>query len=453
MILKVVLGVTLLGFATAQYDYADALGKSILFYEAQRSGWLPDHHRVEWRKVSALDDGQDNGLSLEGGWYDAGDHVKFNFPMASSATLLIWSLIDFHGGYEAAGEVENMYNSVAFVGEYLKKVCEHLDNNNRLYAQVGDGYADHGYWGRPEQMTMFRPSIYLENGMPGSDLAGETASALAAAAILWKDSEYGDRYAELAARVFDFAWQERGKYSDTLREHVIDFYGSTGYEDELCLSAAWLYRLTGDPMYLDRAVEMYDSGVAWSLSWDAKQAACQMLMYIVTDEPQYMTDLRGFLDSWVSGSDVQYTPGGLAWRDMWGPNRYAGNTAFLAVMAAKFGAGDEYYSWGKGQIDYMLGSNPRQSSYLIGFGNNYPKRPHHRSSSCHPDHSVPCNDADFHKDEDNPVDLVGALVGGPDQNDWYEDRRDDYVMNEVACDYNAGFQGALAGIVEYNAAK
>jgi len=41
--------------------------------------------------------------------------------------------------------------------------------------------------------------------------------------------------------------------------------------------------------------------------------------------------------------------------------------------------------------------------------------------------------------------LYGALVGGPDENDVYVDDREDYVSNEVACDYNAGFQGAVAG--------
>ncbi len=41
--------------------------------------------------------------------------------------------------------------------------------------------------------------------------------------------------------------------------------------------------------------------------------------------------------------------------------------------------------------------------------------------------------------------LYGALVGCPDENDVYVDSREDYVSNEVACDYNAGFQGAVAG--------
>lgn len=48
---------------------------------------------------------------------------------------------------------------------------------------------------------------------------------------------------------------------------------------------------------------------------------------------------------------------------------------------------------------------------------------------------------------DNPNILQGALVGGPDENDEYTDDRTDYIHNEVAVDYNAGFQGALAGSV------
>src|SRR5690606_2214586 len=41
--------------------------------------------------------------------------------------------------------------------------------------------------------------------------------------------------------------------------------------------------------------------------------------------------------------------------------------------------------------------------------------------------------------------LYGALVGGPSSaNDQYTDDRSDFVMNEVANDYNAGLTSALA---------
>ena len=57
-------------YACENGDYATALRKSILFYEAQRSGSLPADNRISWRGDSALADGQDNGLDLTGGWYD-----------------------------------------------------------------------------------------------------------------------------------------------------------------------------------------------------------------------------------------------------------------------------------------------------------------------------------------------------------------------------------------------
>ena len=38
-------------------DYGDALNKSILFFEGQRSGKLPTNQRVKWRADSGLSDG------------------------------------------------------------------------------------------------------------------------------------------------------------------------------------------------------------------------------------------------------------------------------------------------------------------------------------------------------------------------------------------------------------
>ena len=84
-------------------------------------------------------------------------------------------------------------------------------------------------------------------------------------------------------------------------------------------------------------------------------------------------------------------------------------------------------------------------SFVVGYGNNPPEEPHHRSSSCG-DAPAPCvgeNDDSMV----NPHVLEGALIGGPKTpDDIYVDKRSDYVTNEVATDYNAGFQGVLAGL-------
>lgn len=45
------------------HDYSDALRKSILFFEGQRSGPLPPDQRIRWRRDSALRDGATAGVN------------------------------------------------------------------------------------------------------------------------------------------------------------------------------------------------------------------------------------------------------------------------------------------------------------------------------------------------------------------------------------------------------
>lgn len=62
---------------------------------------------------------------------------------------------------------------------------------------------------------------------------------------------------------------------------------------------------------------------------------------------------------------------------------FAANSAFICLMAADNDLdADENRVFSQKQIHYMLGDSGR--SYVIGFGKNYPKRPHHRASSCPP---------------------------------------------------------------------
>lgn len=115
------------------YNYGEVLKLSILFYEAQRSGKLPRNNRVKWRKDSALDDQGENGEDLTGGWYDAGDYVKFGFPMASSATVLAWGLVEYKNAYETAGQYDQMLNSIKWATDYFIKAHT---KKEEFYGQV-----------------------------------------------------------------------------------------------------------------------------------------------------------------------------------------------------------------------------------------------------------------------------------------------------------------------------
>ncbi|KAL0365581.1 UNVERIFIED_CONTAM: Endoglucanase 23 [Sesamum angustifolium] len=90
---------------------------------------------------------------------------------------------------------------------------------------------------------------------PASDVAGETAAALAASiAFRSSDPGYAETLFRTATRVFEFADSYRGAYSDNsnIRDGVCPFYCDfDGYQDELLWGAAWLRRASQDNSYLD----------------------------------------------------------------------------------------------------------------------------------------------------------------------------------------------------------
>jgi hypothetical protein len=112
----------LVGLSQAgDFDYSEVIEKSLLFYEAQRSGKLPSNNRIPWRGDSMLTD-SDGSIDLSGGYHDAGDYVKFNFPQASALTALAFGGIDFRAGYESAGQLGYLRDALKWGADYYIKV-------------------------------------------------------------------------------------------------------------------------------------------------------------------------------------------------------------------------------------------------------------------------------------------------------------------------------------------
>lgn len=439
--------------AEGAFNYAEALQKAVYFYECQRSGVLPPNNRVEWRGDSGLSDGKEAGVDLTGGWYDAGDHVKFGLPAASSLTLLAWSVLEYREGYEKSGQLAYMLDSLRWEADFIVK-CHTAPNE--FYGQVGGGELDHRWWGAPEVLQMARPAFKIDAQHPGSDLAGEAAAALAATATVFKktDPKYAEKLVGHAKQLYAFADTYRGKYSDSIND-ARNFYNSfSGFQDELVWGAAWLNVATGDAVWLAKAELEYKQlstqpqsaikSYKWTQNWDDKSYGCYVLLARLTGKAQYQEDAERWLDYWsdgYKGERIKYTTGGLAWLEQWGTLRYAANTAMLAFIysdtCADAAHKTRYREFAARQIDYILGKNPQARSYVVGFGNNPPRNPHHRGA-----HGTWLDNLQ------EPVGsrhvLYGALVGGPDANDTYADNRGDFIKNEVALDYNAGFTGALA---------
>ncbi|PAN03746.1 hypothetical protein PAHAL_1G018800 [Panicum hallii] len=494
------------GNAVAAFNYADALDKALLFFEAQRSGKLPPGQRVAWRGDSGLSDGAAEGADLVGGYYDAGDNVKFGLPMAFTVTMLSWSVAEFGDAMARAGgggHLEGARAAVRWGADYLLKAAAALPG--ALYVQVGDPYQDHRCWERPEDMDTPRSVYKVTPDSPGSDVAGETAAALAAASLVFRacDPGYSSKLLQTARKVFDFADRYRGSYSDSLSSVACPFYCSySGYNDELLWAAAWLHLATtaagkggggaGSNSSADAYLSyIYSNGHTlgaeqddFTFSWDDKRVGTKVLLAKGFLQPRggggdktaqaaaalqlYKAHADCYVCSLVPGAagfqSSQYTPGGLLFKSGDSNMQYVTSTAFLLLAYSKYlaGAGATVSCGGSAvpppalvavatrQVDYILGANPEGMSYMVGFGGRFPRRVHHRGSSmpsarAHPAR-IGCDEGFryLHSAEPDANVLVGAVVGGPDGADGYTDSRDNYAQAEPSTYTNAPLVGALA---------
>jgi len=476
-VLASAISLTLPGRAAPAFNYAEALQKTILFYEAQRSGRLSTSSiptRFTWRGDSQLTDGQAQGIDLTGGMVDAGDNMKYTFPMAQAMQMLAWGAVENRQAYVNSGQLSWLLNQLRWGNDWFIKAHP---SANVLYHQVGFTASDHNYW-IPIESTQYhtdsRSKAYkVDTSCPGSDVAADVAGAMATASIVFRptDPAYADTLLTHAEQLYSFADTYRGRFSDCIIAEDPDVYRSwSGYDDELVWDAIWLYKAKeakqagSGTTYLDKARAYYPNlglegtqpvrKYKWSHVWDDKTFGSYVMMAKLTpSDPQYQADAERWLNWWTvggteygaDGSRVTYTPGGHARVDNWGSLRYAANTSFIAFVYSdwlKANNGNatkiaRYHDFAVNQVNYILGQNPRNCSYIGGFGNCPPEHPHHRTA-----HGA------WNQQQANPAAhrhiLYGALSGSPGTDDSFVDTIADAVSNEVALDYNAGISSALA---------
>merc|ERR1719454_1186024 len=129
---------------------------------------------------------------------------------------------EFKAGYQAAGEWNNALNILRWGIDHFMKCqpADHPDYPNIFYGQVGNGNVDHAYVGRPEDMTMERPSYHISSSKPGTELAAQVSAAFAAASEVFAaegDSAYADECMKRAREMFEFADEYRGDYHNSIQ--------------------------------------------------------------------------------------------------------------------------------------------------------------------------------------------------------------------------------------------
>ncbi|MBQ8921813.1 MAG: glycoside hydrolase family 9 protein [Oscillospiraceae bacterium] len=461
--------------AASGYNYAEALQKSMFFYEVQQAGKLPDWNYVQWRADSMVDEDGNETDVCTGGWFDAGDHFKFTLTNAYSASVLAWGYLEYKDAVEKIGQGEIYRNNVQWALDFLMQ----CDRGDEIIGTIGDftgGSTDHNIWCSAE---VYMRKHNLNNGdwvRPYDTIADSTTMALSAAALaegylMFKDTQpaKAKAYLDQAKTYFKTADKIRTNENGAMGS----MYNPSSWVDDCMYAAIWLYRATGDQSYMDKVKNDYipqfpkedqstDRKFTWGFCWDDTTQGAALLYAQETGDQEWIDHIAHHLDYWslegYNGKKIQYTPDGLAWLFSWGSARHASATAWIALLASdtifkdNSTLSNKYNTWAKGQMDYIFGDNDLNMSYVLGMGDKQPSAFHHRTASgVHDDHWNHLgleSGGDEGWQTEYAHTLYGALVGGPDQTGSYKNDVGQYQYSEVAIDYNAGYTAALCALVD-----
>lgn len=422
------------------FNYAEALQKSLYFYDAEKCGIGINGGRLNWRgdchvsdaklplnstmtnmsaafinaNLSILDPDGDGSIDLSGGYHDAGDHVKFGLPQSYASSTLEWAFYEFKDAFVQIGELNHMREILRWASDYYLK-CTFLNGSGKVVAfcyQVGEGNIDHNFWGPPELIDTKeypRPAYFATAETPASDQCAGAAASLALSYLNNKpyDLTYANRCLNTAKALYEFAVQYRGLgYSG-------GFYNSSYDEDELAWAAVWLYIATNDNKYLQDIIKTDANGFytgwlgkiirstqdqwqnIWVHSWDTKWGGVFAKLAPITNDPFHWWIFRWNLEYWSgvphqdgSGGYIAKTPAGFSFLNSWGSARYNAAAQFQGMVYKKYTNSTVFDAWMTSQIQYIMGKNPLNRSYIVGYSSNYARHPHHRAAHGSPNNSM-----------------------------------------------------------------
>jgi hypothetical protein len=444
---------------------------------------------------SVLDPGNTGCLNLSGGFHDAGDHVKFGLPQSYAASVLGWGMYEFPQAYQNTSTWNHAMDEMKWFSDYFLR-STFLNSAGQVTAfayQVGEGAVDHDYWGPSElqsSATYPRPAYLASSQTPAADQAASAAAALAVESVLTAsgNASYSSQCLKYAQALYSFALQFPGTgYSG-------GFYNSSGYVDKEAWAAAWLYIATGNWNYINDIIATNSSGAytgylgsivtspgstwqnTWVMNWDTRWGGVFSLLDPIVggnaNAPASVQSFAHYVNKWQvqywshvphdNSGDTNFiatTPAGFSYLTTWAAARYNTAAQLEALTYRKNFPNDpestQFSDWAMGQMNYLMGDNPSNWSYIVGFGSNVPGVGSEvggaATAASHPHHGDAQGSLDNNQ-SDPPTDshiLWGALAGGPSATDQPDDVTTDFVLNEVAVDYDAAFVAALAGLETY----
>ena len=387
------------------------------------------------------------------GWYDAGDFGRYIVNSGITTYTLI-SLYEHFPDY-----FKTLKWNIPAEGnlpDLLAEIKWNLDWMLTMQAEDGMVYHKLTTLQFPGDIMPADDKAKLYVVGKGSAATLDFAGVMAAAYRVYKpfDEAYANKYLEAAKKAYAWGAANPNMIFNNPRDVGSGTYSDGKLDDEMMFARMELFISTGDESYkptlnanetsiIPAWPEMYGLAVYGAASHPtetgAEAATAKTMLTDIASEYAYIAT-KGF-GVVMSSEDF-----------VWGSNAVAGNQGVFLLHAYYVTGEQKYYEAAKKVLDYLLGKNPLDMSFVTGFGTKSPMRPHHRPSTA---------------DGVEPP-VPGMLVGGPQpggedigKDTWmcrdyrtgktnatsYIDDRCSYATNEVAINWNAPL-AYLAGALE-----
>ena len=384
------------------------------------------------------------------GWYDAGDYGRY-IVNSGITTYTLLSLYEHFPNY-----FKNLKWNIPAEGslpDLLAEIKWNLDWMLTMQANDGSVYHKLTSLGFPGDVMPAQDNLKLYVIGKSAEAAFDFAGVMAVAARVYKpfDSNYANKCLEAAKKAY--AWGSNNMnvhFTANPSDVSTGAYEGNNASDEKLFAGTELAITTNDGSYKQSGTTEYISywGDMKGIATYGKATHASVFSDAGEAKQKILSTADGFVNRTKSGFGVVMAKDDF----VWGSNAVASNQGVWLLHAYYLTGDEKYYAAALKVLDYLLGKNPLDMSFVTGYGTKSPMMPHHRPST-----------------SDNVTEPIpGMLVGGPQPGgedvgsaaEWkcadyrtgqaataYTDQRCSYATNEVAINWNAPL-AYLAGALE-----
>jgi endoglucanase len=475
--------------------YAKLKYQAMAFYYHNRSGIeikLPYAEKKEWTRAAGhLSDkavpcwpgsGCSYTLDVAGGWYDAGDHGKY----VVNAGISVWTLLDLWERDEFVGKSTaafadgklNIPEKSNGVADLLDEVRWELEWELKMQVPAGEkleGMVHHKVHDREWTALGLAPA---DDPLPRFLKPPSTAATLnlaanaAQAARIWKkiDPAFSAKCLEAAERAYGAALKNPAMFAPPGGLGGGP-YDDTNVDDEFYWAAAELYVTTKkdeykaavqrSPYYLQVPVTLgkaKEVGVPSPLTWQETEAAGTISLAVVPnglpagDVAKARANLAKTAEAYLEIINrrgyrvpIEY---GAKNQSPWGSNSFLLNNLIVLALAHDFTGQRRFLDGVVQGMDYVMGRNAMDQTYVTGYGERPLVNPHHRFWSFQTNNKFPkappgvVSGGPNSGLEDPYVQAAGLKGCAPEK--CFVDNIEAWSANEITINWNAPFVWALA---------